>query len=315
VVLHIPHNATSYLPQILSRSGPLRAVHPPATAPIERGVIYVAPPDKHLLVKKGQVVTVSGPRENGHRPAVDTLFRSAAESWGENVIGIVLSGNLDDGTAGLAAIKSRGGIALVQSPDEIMHRGMPTSAIEHVAVDEVLPVDQMVPAILRLIDGNDAPRSAKKTSKSGGSVKKDNLEIEVRNAELDPDLADSDDQVGEPSGFTCPECNGGLWEIEEGKLVRYRCRVGHAYTAESLLSASGSSVEAALWAALRSLEENGAYARRLARRAELMRQPTVAGRFYAQANRAAEHAVTLRGILLTGSVHAEPNPEQLTAPE
>lgn len=151
VVLHIPHNATSYLPQILSRAGPLRAIHPDAESRIEPGVIYVAPPDKHLLITYGKVITVRGPRENGHRPAVDPLFRSAAESYGSDVIGVVLSGNLDDGTAGLAAIKQQGGIAIVQSPKEALYQGMPVSAIEHVVVDHVLPLDEIVPAVLRLI--------------------------------------------------------------------------------------------------------------------------------------------------------------------
>jgi two-component system, chemotaxis family, protein-glutamate methylesterase/glutaminase len=309
VVLHLPHNATSYMPQILTRAGDLKAVHPEADAPVTKGMIYVAPPDKHLLVRDGRVVTVSGPRENGHRPAIDPLFRSAAESYNENVIGIILSGNLDDGTAGLAAVKSRGGVAIVQNPDETLFRGMPTSAIENVNVDHVLPLERIVPTILKLIDEG-AP-----TKEAFVEKKNDDLEIEVRNAELDPSLSESDNQPGEPSGFSCPECNGGLWEVVEGKLVRYRCRVGHAYSAESLLSASGSAVEAALWAALRALEENSAFSRRLARRAHSLEQRRSADRFLGQAKKAAEHAVVLRRILLDGRIHAEPSVDQLVAPE
>lgn len=160
VVLHLPPHSTSNLPQILSRAGHLKAVHPMGKTPIERGVIYVAPPDRQLLVQKDHVLAVPGPPEHGHRPAVDALFRTAAETWGDRVIGVVLSGNLDDGTAGLAAIKKQGGAALVQSPNETRYSGMPVSAIQHVAVDQVLPVDQMAPAILRLID----------ESRSGASV-------------------------------------------------------------------------------------------------------------------------------------------------
>src|SRR5215207_8763715 len=212
VVLHLPHNATSYMPQILKRAGDLPAIHPQSDAPLETGVIYVAPPDKHLLVRDGRVVTVSGPRENGHRPAVDPLFRSAAESHGANVIGVILSGNLDDGTAGLGAVKLRGGIAIVQDPAETMFRGMPTSAIQNVNVDHVLPLERIVPTILALI-AEGAP-----TQEAFVDRKKDDIELEVRNAELDFDLSENDNQPGEPSGFSCPECNGGLWEVVEGTL-------------------------------------------------------------------------------------------------
>ena len=297
------------MPQILNRASDLKAVHPHSESSIEKGVIYIAPPDKHLLIRDDRVVTVAGPRENGHRPAVDPLFRSAAESYGEGVIGVILSGNLDDGTAGLAAVKSRGGIAIVQNPDETLFRGMPTSAIENVNVDHVLPLERIVPTILKLIDEG-APSQEAFMEK-----KKDDLETEIRNAELDPALSDSDNQVGQPSGLSCPECNGGLWEVVEGKLVRYRCRVGHAYSAESLLSASGSAVEAALWAALRALEENSAFSRRLARRAHGLEQKTAAERFMVQAKNAAGHAVVLRRILLEGKIHAEPSVERLVAPE
>lgn len=307
VVLHIPHNATSYMPQILSRAGRLRAIHPTGSMPMERGVIYVAPPDKHLLVEGDHVTIVSGPRENGHRPAVDPLFRSAADSWRNRVIGVVLSGNLDDGTAGLAAIKACGGIALVQSPEETLFPGMPMSAIENVAVDHVLPLAEIVPTIVRLIDGGEPSEEP--------WMKDQNMELEVRNAQLDSSLADTDAHVGSPSGFSCPECSGVLWEVEDGKLVRYRCRVGHAYSAESLLSASSSAVEAALWASLRSLEENAAFARRLSRRATVMEQHEVSERFVAQADRASAHAVTIRNVLLSGPVAAQPRPERLIAPE
>src|SRR5688500_10953683 len=127
VVVHIPPNSASSLPQILTRAGQLKAIHPVGRAPIERGVIYVAPPDRHLFVGRHHVIAAVGPPENGHRPAVNALFRTAAESWRKRVIGVVLSGNLDDGTTGLAAIKSRGGAALVQSPDETRYSGMPVS--------------------------------------------------------------------------------------------------------------------------------------------------------------------------------------------
>lgn len=152
VVLHLPANATSHLPEILSRAGRLKAIHPVGRTTFERGVIYVAPPNRHLVIQDDEVLAVEGPSEHGHRPAVDPLFRSAAESWGSRVIGVVLTGNLGDGTTGLRAIKSRGGVALVQDPGETTFSGMPRSAIDHVNVDHVLALDQMVPTILRLIN-------------------------------------------------------------------------------------------------------------------------------------------------------------------
>lgn len=310
VVLHLPHNSVSYMPQILNRAGTLRAVHPKGEVPIERGMIYLAPPDKHLLVGRGRVRVVSGPRENGHRPAVDPLFRSAAQAYGGDVIGVILSGNLDDGTSGLAAVKARGGIAIVQDPDETVFRGMPSSAIANVSIDHVLCLEEMAQTIVKLID-EDRPAKGDSMSNQDDDV----LNIEVRAAELDPALAGSDGPPGVPSGYSCPECNGGLFEVQDGNLVRYRCWVGHAYSAESLLFAAGSAVEAALWAALRSLEENAAFSRRLARHAGGLHHDGAVQRFMGQAKRATEHALTLRGILSSGSLHAEPDAGTLVAPE
>lgn len=297
VVIHVPHNARSVLPRILERAGELKACHVLDEEPIKAGYIYVAPPDRHLILRRGRVRSAFGPRENGHRPAVDPLFRSAAEAYGRSVIGVILSGNLDDGTSGLAAIKRFGGIAIAQDPDEAVHSGMPQSAVNNVQVDHILSLHDIGPKIVELVE--EAPKEAGREANVNTDIDK-----EVRSAQLDPELS-GELPAGEPSGFTCPECNGGLWEVVEGKLVRYRCRVGHAYTAETLLSASGSQVEAALWFALRSLEENAAFADNLSRRADSMRQGMAAKRFAAQAKRASHHAITLRKILV-----ATPLPEE-----
>jgi len=305
MVLHIPHNAVSVMPAILRRAGQLPAVHAATREPLREGLIYVAPPDRHMLVREGTVVTTFGPRENGHRPAIDPLFRSAAETFRARAIGVLLTGNLDDGTAGLAAIKSCGGITIVQDPEDALYPGMPASAIENVEVDHVLPLDRIADAILDLLS-DPVPRS-------NGARGNGDLETEVRKAEMDPSL-EIDDQVGMPSEFTCPECNGGLWEVKEGSLLRFRCRVGHAYSSDSLIGAYGRSVEAALWAALRSLEENAAFSQRLAKRAATMNQHVALGRFNDQAARATQHADTLRSIL-AGGVVADTPEHEVVAPD
>jgi two-component system, chemotaxis family, protein-glutamate methylesterase/glutaminase len=305
VVLHVPANAVSVLPGILRRAGNLPAVHAATREPLREGMIYIAPPDRHMMVRRGSVVTTFGPRENGHRPAIDPLFKSAAAEYGKDVIGVLLTGNLDDGTAGLAAIKDSGGLAIVQDPEDAVYPGMPASAIENVSVDHVLPLNEIAPALLELLS-NPRPEAT-------GRRKNERLDVEIRRVQMDPSL-DIEVQVGKPSGYTCPECNGGLWEIDDGPLVRYRCRVGHAYSMDSLVAAYGDSVEAALWAALRALEENAAFADRLARRAEAMGQSIAFDRFTAQAKRAKEHARALRGILAVGPLTAEPEHE-VVAPD
>jgi two-component system chemotaxis response regulator CheB len=219
VVLHIPANAVSVMPGILRRAGQLPAVHAATREPLREGIIYIAPPDRHMLVRRGSVVTTFGPRENGHRPAVDPLFRSAADSYGKDVIGVLLTGNLDDGTAGLAAIKESGGLAIVQDPEDAVYPGMPTSAIENVKVDRVLPLEEIAPALLEFLD--DAP-PAMPPRRDIESM----IDLEIRKTEMDPSIG-IDEEVGRPSGYTCPECHGGLWEIDEGSLVRYRpCLLG-----------------------------------------------------------------------------------------
>jgi two-component system chemotaxis response regulator CheB len=288
VVLHVPSTGTSALPDILSRHGPLPAAHAKDGEPIELGRIHVAPPDHHLLVRTGHVHLVRGPRENGHRPAVDPLFRSAAREYATRVVGVVLSGALDDGTAGLVAVRSRGGVAVVQDPADALYPAMPASALEHVEVDHVVTTAAMGPLLARL-----AVEPA--TEPSGPAPTDMKVEVEVEGFSME---AMEGEHPGEPSGFSCPDCNGVLWGIEDGGLQRFRCRVGHAWSPESLLTRQSDSLEAALWIALRSLEERAALARRLAEPARRRGHSITAARFDEQATEAQQAARVVRDLLL-----------------
>jgi len=248
VVLHVLSTGTSVLPDILDRAGALPATSARHRELIERGHIYVAPPDHHMLVADDHIELTHGPRENGHRPAIDPLFRSAARSHGERVIAVVLSGALDDGTAGLQVVQRAGGTTLVQDPDEALYEGMPRSAIEHGAADHVVELRAMADAICELIDS--PIQAAAAPEPDHGPL----------------DIAEPTPLVGDASGLTCPECGGALWEQQDGDVVRFRCHVGHAYSVESMQAEQGLALEAALWSALRSLEERAGLFRRLARR-------------------------------------------------
>jgi len=289
VVLHMSAEQKSVLPRILSSAGKLPAKHARDGEPIISDRIYVAPPDHHLLLHDTHVRVVRGPRENGHRPAIDPLFRTAAYSFGPRVIGIVLSGALDDGTAGLVSIKSRGGLALVQDPNEALVEMMPRSALENVDIDHVLPVSEMgalLPQLTREHAQEPPARSAL---------------LEVESALQLNGSTEGVLKVGEPSGIACPACGGVLNEVHEGDLLRFRCRVGHAYAPESLYDEQGVALESALWAALRALEEQVALGKRMASRAKELGQLKSATRYEDRAESAESQAKTVRRALNLGS--------------
>lgn len=259
VVLHVAPTHSSVLPDILARSGALPVTAARDGEHFERGHVYVAPPDVHLLIAGGHIRLTHGPRENGHRPAVDPLFRSAARAYGNRTIGVILSGTLDDGTAGLRFLKRRGGAAVVQHPDDAAYSGMPESAIGNVAVDRVVPAAEVAAAICALIDKPVAQREPGDDPVEGSDP---------------PDLVElppqeNDIPNGDPTALTCPECGGVLHASEDHHLLRFACQVGHVYSQESLFNGQADALEGALWAALRSLEERADLLRRMARRAGL----------------------------------------------
>jgi two-component system chemotaxis response regulator CheB len=257
IALHVAPYSLGILPEILEREGPLPASNARDWERFEQGRIYVAPPDHHLLVESsGHVRVTRGPRENRFRPAVDPLFRSAAYAFGPRVVGVVLTGWLDDGTAGLYSIKERGGTAVVQHPDDSFAPAMPLNAIKRVEIDHIVPLKEIAPLLVRLSETPAAEEGAYPVSEK--------LETEVKIAKEDNAIESGVLRLGEPSNYACPECHGVLLEVKEGKGVRFRCHTGHAYSVDSLLAEITDKTEESLWASIRALEEGALFMRRLA---------------------------------------------------
>ncbi|MGN6167822.1 MAG: chemotaxis protein CheB [Solirubrobacteraceae bacterium] len=272
VVLHIAPSSPSALAQILRRAGPLPCRPAEDRDPLRRGTIMVAPPDHHLLVENAVVRLSVGPRENGHRPSVDALFRSAAAVWHDRVMGVILSGARDDGAAGLAAIKAGGGAAIVQDPDEAMYPGMPSSALANVAVDAVVPSAQIAQTVCAMVRGQDPGPGAGNGEATQASE-------------------------GETLTSVCPECGGVLTEEHRAGVQQWECHVGHRYSPRSLADAQGVRVEQALWTAVRMLRDRGALLNRMADHAEARQRPRSARRFRNQAKDASDQAnVVLAGL-------------------
>ena len=293
IVIHLPGNAVSVLPQIFSDSGPLPAIHPADGEIVKPGYIYVAPPDHHMLLKQGYIRLVAGPEENYSRPAIDPLFRTAAAAYGDRVVGVILSGNLDDGTAGLKFLKMHGGTAIVQDPDNATFPGMPKSAIQNVETDHVQPLDRisaLIDSIARTeaVNGNPGPKE--------GYV--DILEMPL-------DDLQAMYQSGTSTSFACPRCGGMLRERVNGDSSDFRCRVGHAFSARHLESALSDSLEAALWNAVKVLEEKEQLSLRLADRMEALRVLRSADHFRRVGEKATDDANIIRGIILRRQVRAE----------
>jgi two-component system chemotaxis response regulator CheB len=279
VVLHMPPGASSRLPEILTRGGTLPAEPARDGIEPERGRIYVAPPDHHLVLSAGRMFLIDGARENRVRPAVDPLFRSAARSLGPRVVGVILSGTMDDGTVGMAAIAGAGGATVVQDPGDALADGMPRSAMEAVDVDYVVTASAMGPLIDEIV--------------------RTPVEAHIRRH---ADLSLLDEPMDLPASgvdLACPDCGGALQEIRPGGLTRYRCRVGHVFSPESLLAGKGEELESALWAAVRSLEEAASVSGRLAARMRERGAASAAQRFEERQADAAGRADLVRSALLS----------------
>jgi len=298
VVHHFPAHSISALPSILSRAAHLPVRNARDGEPVSPGYIYVGRPDRHLLLMPGLIRLTRGPREHGNRPALDPLFRSAARSYGSRVIGVILSGTLNDGTVGLHAIKSAGGLAVVQDPEQASYPGMARSALEHVEVDHVAPAGELGGLLARLAREPALPAPVLTPNDLDPQLDPDQPEPAVvgtaalRRATL----------TGIPSTLTCPECGGLLFEEEEAGLLHFRCHVGHAFSEETLMAFQATALESALWAAVRALEEKAELGRRLAERAHARGWHSSARRFAYAARDAEEGSTMIRGTLLNGPV-------------
>jgi two-component system, chemotaxis family, protein-glutamate methylesterase/glutaminase len=297
VVVHMPATANSALAAILARSASLPVIQAHDGHPLELGSVVVAVPDRHLLVLDGRVALSRGPRENGHRPAVDTLFRSAARSAGSRVVSIVLSGALDDGTAGTIAVRARGGVCLAQDPAEALYPSMPQHAIQVGGAEHVVPIAEMAALLTRLL----AEEVVEDRVPPAGHL----MDMETALAHFDADAMNDDERPGDASGFGCPSCHGALFTITEGGMERYRCRVGHAWSPEALAAEQSQALEGALWMALRGLEERAALSLRMGKRAEERGHPHSARAFQQRHDEAQSAALVLRGLLQRGELSGD----------
>ncbi|MDX1935026.1 MAG: chemotaxis protein CheB [Capsulimonadales bacterium] len=289
IVQHIAPNAESLLPELLSRAGSLPAGHAHEGERPLPGHIYIAPPDRHLILARGRMHLSAGPRENFARPAIDVLFRSAAWAYGSAVIGIVLTGMLSDGTAGLWEVKQYGGVAVVQTLRDAAFPSMPYNAMNQVPVDYVLPVAEM-PALLAKLLRNGGRRMVEARDSDAGKPGEASVE------------RDSAEQVaGERDGkltvFTCPECGGSLWQANAGPTLRFRCHVGHVYYADHLLNGLTENLERALWFGIRTLRDRAHLAGQVAGECRRSGDEAGAARYEESARTDDEHAERLREML------------------
>jgi two-component system chemotaxis response regulator CheB len=290
IVLHTSPEAPGILADIIDRAGALPAAYAADGERIQPGRIYVAPPDRHLIIEPNRVRLTRGPKENRSRPAVDPLFRSAAQVYGPRVIGVILTGYLDDGTAGLWAVKQLGGTAIVQDPHEALAPSMPASALRQVRVDYCLPVAEIASLLVSLT-------AAPLDEEGEHEVPKD-MEIEVRIAKEVTALNAGVLKLGEPSNYACPECHGVLLRLKEENRIRFRCHTGHAYSIDSLLAEITEGVEDSLWNAIRSIEESVLLLRHMAEHLPESENGHTSEKFLARALEAEQRADLVRQAVM-----------------
>jgi two-component system, chemotaxis family, protein-glutamate methylesterase/glutaminase len=303
IVWHISPDTTGVLPSVLNKLGSLPASNAKDFDQIKAGHIYVAPPDKHLLLEGDHVRVTKGPKENRFRPAVDPLFRSAAYHFGNRVIGVVLSGALDDGTSGLWTIKERGGITIVQDPVDAMVPDMPLNALKAVNIDYTLPAVEIGPLLVEL------------SSERIKEIKYRNNE-ENKKTEMELQVASQDNpnntffELGKLSPFSCPDCKGVMGIIKDGNLIRYRCHTGHAYTADTLLAAITEKTENTLWNVMREMQETVMMLNHIGDHFAENNHPHEAAKYFQKAKEALQRLEQVRTLLLE---HEKMNKDEIEA--
>lgn len=282
VVLHIGAHRSA-LPTLLNADGPLPAKHAEDGETIYPGHIYVAPPDRHMIVADGRLRLLRGPKENCARPAIDPLFRSAAEAYGPTAVGLILTGRLNDGTLGLFEIKRQGGIAIVQDPKDAAYPEMPKSAADHVMLDYCVPLAEMPQLLVELVDGKDGKDIAMPSSPSQPDAGQETELINARTFER-------------PLTVTCPECGGALKRLEIGSMVKFGCHIGHTYTAEIMATAQFEEMEKVMRAAVRFLNERAEFCLQMAEQAE-GNESGASVEWHAASRQALDRAYKLRDLV------------------
>jgi two-component system, chemotaxis family, protein-glutamate methylesterase/glutaminase len=292
VVIHVAPDSPGMMPRLISKGCALGATHAVDREELVPGRIYVAPPDQHLLLEpSGRIRLSRGPKENRFRPAVDPLFRSAAHAYGSRVVGVVLSGALDDGTAGLWAVKRHGGVAIVQDPKEAVAPSMPLSALRHIEVDHCMPAAEIGLLLPRLAADRIPPQSHPEVIQM-------DVESKLLLGEDEDTAAEEAWELGQLSRYACPECHGALQVITEGTLVRFRCHVGHAYSPDSLLSDLTLKVRELLWNTQRAMEESAKLLEQQAEQARASGNEALGELYLRRVKEARDNARTVRAMAM-----------------
>lgn len=286
VVWHMSADVRGILPEIFNKLNTIHAANAQDGEPIKPNRIYVAPPDHHLLVEDGLVRVTRGPKENRFRPAVDPLFRSAAYAYGNRVIGIILSGALDDGTAGLWRVKFSGGISIVQDPADAEVPSMPESALREVKIDYCVEIADMASLLVKL--------TTEEVAEQNQLIRDEKTRIEINISAEQNALEAGSLDIGELSPYACPECNGVLSKIMDGNIARFRCHTGHAYSIDSLMSSLSEKIEDNLYGAIRGMDESILLLNQLGDHFAELNQLKLAAVYFRKAMEIKEQSVIIR---------------------
>ena len=286
IVLHTSPTSLGSLDRVLNRVDGNRALYARDGMKIESNKIYIAPPDRHMSLERERVRVTLGTKQNRVRPSIDQLFRSAAAAFGERVIGVVLTGYLDDGASGLVAIKRAGGIAIVQDPQDAEVPGMPREALARANPDYCVPLEEVPKLLTSLVQGS--------SNGNKGKMKNQKKREPKQHAAPRSQQPEESGDTRDLSALTCPDCHGAIWEVRDSDVLRFECRVGHTYSPGSMFDAQGDSVERALWAALKNLEEGVSLSRKLEEYSRERHREKAAEVYERQRKEKEQHAIVLR---------------------